>query len=117
MTFAFFVENVTELAKYHAQLLPLLGQVLTNSPPNVQETCCSALESFCESLGHNIGAYMADIMNALLGLVPTAPIAVQESIICAIGSVAHAAEQSFAPYFPNIISMFHAALGFTEEVH
>lgn len=54
-------------------------------------------------------------MERLVGLLKTAPVAVKSVVVGAIGSAAHAAKESFLPYFKPVIEVLFQFLFLTGE--
>lgn len=74
--------------------------------PVTQRSACTSLDAVLEILGDKIEAYLPLIMERLVGLLETAPIAVKSVVIGAIGSAAHASHEKFLPYFQPTMERF-----------
>lgn len=93
-----------ECASRHTVLVPTLMQLVND--PVTQRSACTSLDAVLEILGDKIEAYLPLIMERLVGLLETAPIAVKSVVIGAIGSAAHASHETFLPYFQPTMERF-----------
>lgn len=99
-----------EVSQFHGQLLPALFQVMNDSSQRVIEKSCMALEAFCENLGSGILAYLQPLMEKLVYMLQHGNLKTQETVICAIGSTAHAAGKDFQPYFAKVNEFLRSAM-------
>ncbi|XP_027206682.2 importin-4 [Penaeus vannamei] len=116
-----FAEHLQpDISKYHAELLPVLFQYLTQTcivvgsggsdPPGV-DRMFYALEVFCENLEAELLPHLPSLMERLLAVL-AAPTSVhmKELAISAIGATANAAKEHMAPYFQQIVEMLKGYL-------
>ncbi|TIB97245.1 ARM repeat-containing protein [Wallemia mellicola] len=102
-----------EAAERHGVLLPLVFNLMNDEA--TQRPACTALDALLEVLGDDINQYLPMLMERLVGLLSTAPLAVKSTVTGAIGSAAHAAKAQFVPYFTQTIQLIRPFLGLTEE--
>ncbi|BGP33234.1 hypothetical protein JCM10296v2_005028 [Rhodotorula toruloides] len=102
-----------ECAKQHALLLPLISKLM--SDPATQRPACIALDCLLEVLGSDIEPYIPSLMEALVGMLDSAPLALKSTVVGAIGSAAHASKTKFAPYFDATMQRLVQFLQLTEE--
>ncbi|GAA5927116.1 uncharacterized protein JCM15063_000459 [Sporobolomyces koalae] len=102
-----------ECAKQHAMLLPLISKLMGD--PATQRQALIALDCLLEVLGSDIEPYIPSLMDALVQLLDSAPVAIKGTVVGAIGSAAHASKTKFAPYFPAVMERLVPCLQLTEE--
>lgn len=102
-----------EAAERHGVLLPLVFNLMNDSA--TQRPACTALDALLEVLGEDINQYLPMLMERLVGLLSTAPVAVKSTVTGAIGSAAHAAKGQFVPYFAQTMQLIRPFLNLTEE--
>ncbi|GAA5895652.1 uncharacterized protein JCM6883_001576 [Sporobolomyces salmoneus] len=102
-----------ECAKQHAMLLPLISKLMGD--PATQRQALIALDCLLEVLGSDIEPYIPSLMDALVQLLDSAPLAIKGTVVGAIGSAAHASKTKFAPYFPAVMERLVPCLQLTEE--
>lgn len=102
-----------ECAKQHAMLLPLISKLMID--PATQRQACIALDCLLEVLGSDIEPYIPGLMDALVQLLDSAPLALKGTVVGAIGSAAHASKSKFAPYFDAVMQRLVQFLALTEE--
>ncbi|TIB06359.1 hypothetical protein E3P96_00536 [Wallemia ichthyophaga] len=102
-----------EAAERHGVLLPLVFNLMNDEA--TQRPACTALDALLEVLGEDINQYLPMLMERLVGLLSTAPLAVKSTVTGAIGSAAHAAKTQFVPYFAQTIQLILPFLNLTEE--
>ncbi|KAI0774802.1 ARM repeat-containing protein [Trametes elegans] len=102
-----------ECAAKHAFLVPTMMQLVND--PITQRSACTALDALLEIMHEVIDQYLNLIMERLVGLLDTAPIAVKSVVIGAIGSAAHASKDKFLPYFAPTMERFKHFLVLTGE--
>ncbi|BGP41297.1 hypothetical protein JCM10449v2_005274 [Rhodotorula kratochvilovae] len=102
-----------ECAKQHAMLLPLISKLMVD--PATQRQACIALDCLLEVLGSDIEPYIPGLMDALVQLLDSAPLALKGTVVGAIGSAAHASKAKFAPYFDAVMQRLVQFLALTEE--
>jgi len=100
-----------EICQHHATLLPALFEVMSGQNSKTTEKACMALEAFCEHLGDDITSYLHPLMEKLVQMLQHGNLKIQETVICAIGSTAHAADKKFLPYFPQVMQYLRLAMG------
>ncbi|XP_068205892.1 importin-4-like [Palaemon carinicauda] len=116
-----FAEHLQpDISKYHAELLPVLFDYLTQTcvivrsggsdPPGV-DRMFYALEMFCENLEGELLPHLPALMERLFGVLgaPTS-VHMKELAISAIGATANAAKEHMVPYFQQIIEMLKGYL-------
>ncbi|KAG7158690.1 Importin-4-like [Homarus americanus] len=116
-----FAEHLQpDISKYHAELLPVLFEYLTQTcvvvgsggsdPPGV-DRMFYALEVFCENLESELLPHLPALMERLFAVL-AAPTSVhmKELAISAIGATANAAKEHMAPYFQQIVEMLKGYL-------
>ncbi|XP_022092139.1 importin-4-like [Acanthaster planci] len=114
-----FAEHLQpDISKYHAQLLPLLFDYLSQmsaaadqSPKGVTRIYY-ALEMFCENLGsEDLLPYLPTLMERLLVTLKTSTNThIKELAISAIGATSNAAEQHMLPFFQPIMEQLRVYL-------
>ncbi|GAA5874928.1 hypothetical protein JCM1840_007153 [Sporobolomyces johnsonii] len=102
-----------ECAKQHAMLLPLISTLMGD--PATQRQALIALDCLLEVLGSDIEPYIPSLMDALVKLLDSAPLALKGTVVGAIGSAAHASKTKFAPYFQAVMERLVPFLALTEE--
>ncbi|GAA6058985.1 hypothetical protein JCM10212_001695 [Sporobolomyces blumeae] len=102
-----------ECAKQHAMLLPLISKLMGDAA--TQRQALIALDCLLEVLGSDIEPYIPSLMDALVQLLDSAPLAIKGTVVGAIGSAAHASKTKFAPYFPAVMERLVPCLQLTEE--
>ncbi|TBU45281.1 ARM repeat-containing protein [Dichomitus squalens] len=102
-----------ECAAKHAFLVPTMMQLVND--PVTQRPACTALDALLEIMHEVIDQYLNLIMERLVGLLDTAPLAVKSVVIGAIGSAAHASKEKFLPYFQPTMDRFKHFLVLTGE--
>ncbi|GAA5839614.1 hypothetical protein JCM9279_005998 [Rhodotorula babjevae] len=102
-----------ECAKQHAMLLPLISKLMVD--PATQRQACIALDCLLEVLGSDIEPYIPSLMDALVQLLDSAPLALKGTVVGAIGSAAHASKTKFAPYFDAVMQRLVQFLALTDE--
>lgn len=116
-----FAEHLQpDISKYHADLLPVLFDYLTqicvlvgkggSDPPGV-DRMFYALEVFCENLEGELLPHLPALMERLFAVL-AAPTSVhmKELAISAIGATANAAKEHMSPYFQQIVEMLKGYL-------
>ncbi|KAK7085046.1 Ran GTPase binding [Halocaridina rubra] len=116
-----FAEHLQpDISKYHAELLPVLFDYLTQTcvivgsgggdPPGV-DRIFYALEMFCENLETELLPHLPSLMERLFAVLgaPTS-VHMKELAISAIGATANAAKEHMVPYFNQIIEMLKGYL-------
>jgi hypothetical protein len=83
--------------------------------PATQRQACIALDCLLEVLGSDIEPYIPSLMDALVQLLDSAPLALKGTVVGAIGSAAHASKKQFAPYFDAVMQRLVQFLQLTEE--
>ncbi|CAO3697035.1 unnamed protein product [Umbelopsis ramanniana] len=93
-----------EVAENHSTLLPLVFNLMNDSNPEITKHSCNALDAILEGLGDDVVQYLPMLMEKLLQLLDNAPqTETKATVTAAIGSAAHAAGESFQPYFPQVM--------------
>jgi hypothetical protein len=80
-----------------------------------QRSACTALDALLEILHDVIDQYLHLIMERLVVLLETAPLAVKAVVTGAIGSAAHASKEKFLPYFQPTVNRLQHFLVLTGE--
>lgn len=83
------------------------------SDPPTQKNACACLDSYLEILGEDIAQYLTLLMERLLVLLESGPVAVKVTVTGAIGSAAHASKEGFRPYFEQTIKRLVPFLSLT----
>lgn len=83
--------------------------------PATQRQALIALDCLLEVLGSDIEPYIPSLMDALVQLLDSAPLAIKGTVVGAIGSAAHASKTKFAPYFPAVMERLVPCLQLIEE--
>jgi hypothetical protein len=97
-------ELPAEISEHHKALLPLVFNLMNDTNPEVTKHACNALDAILESLGDEVLQYLPMLMEKLLFLLDNAPqTETKATVMAAIGSAAHAAGESFEPYFSNVM--------------
>ncbi|KAJ7623266.1 armadillo-type protein [Roridomyces roridus] len=102
-----------ECVSRHEILVPGIMALINDQ--ETQRSACTALDALLEILHDHIGIYLPAIMERLNALLASAPIAVKSVVIGAIGSAAHAAKESFLPYFQPTMEHLQHFLGLSNE--
>ncbi|KAI8388178.1 armadillo-type protein [Radiomyces spectabilis] len=97
-------ELATEISEHHQVLLPLVFNLMNDTNPEVTKHACNALDAILEGLGNEVLQYLPMLMEKLLYLLDNASqTETKATVMAAIGSAAHAAGESFQPYFGQIL--------------
>ncbi|XP_069944549.1 importin-4-like isoform X2 [Cherax quadricarinatus] len=116
-----FAEHLQpDISKYHAELLPVLFDYLTQTcvvvgsggsdPPGV-DRMFYALEVFCENLESELLPHLPALMERLFAvLAARTSVHMKELAISAIGATANAAKEHMSPYFQQIVEMLKGYL-------
>ncbi|XP_033626576.1 importin-4-like isoform X1 [Asterias rubens] len=114
-----FAEHLQpDISKYHAELLPLLFDYLSQvsatadqSPKGVTRIYY-ALEMFCENLGSDeLLPYLPTLMERLLVTLQTSSVIhIKELAISAIGATSNAAKEHMLPFFQPIMEQLRIYL-------
>ncbi|KAI8331553.1 armadillo-type protein [Chlamydoabsidia padenii] len=93
-----------EISEHHQVLLPLVFNLMNDTNPEVTKHACNALDAILEGLGSDVIQYLPMLMEKLLFLLDTAnQTETKATVMAAIGSGAHAAGESFQPYFGQVL--------------
>ncbi|XP_038069954.1 importin-4-like isoform X2 [Patiria miniata] len=107
-----FAEHLQpDISKYHAQLLPLLFDYLSQASAAAEQSpkgvtrIYYALEMFCENLSsEDLLPYLPTLMERLLVTLKTSTnVHIKELAISAIGATSNAAEKHMLPFFQPIM--------------
>lgn len=115
-------ELPTEIAEQHAQLLPLVFDLMHSQGDKVGKSATSALEALLEGLEkEDILEYLPRLMSSFFAILHgnSVDIEVKTTVVAAIGSAAHSAQEAFVPYFSdtmNLLAPFLALKDTTEEM-
>ncbi|CAO3665897.1 unnamed protein product [Rhizopus microsporus] len=97
-------EMPAEISESHQVLLPLVFNLMNDTNPEVTRHACNALDAILDSLGDEVLQYLPMLMEKLLFLLDHAPqVETKATVMGAIGSAAHAAGESFEPYFAQVM--------------
>lgn len=98
-------ELEAEVGQYHAQILPLLFQLMNEgTSQQVLTHATNALDSILESLEEEqLLPYLPSLMEKLVFLLNAPTPDLKATVVSAIGSAAHSAGDKFVPYFPVTI--------------
>ncbi|KAG1472937.1 hypothetical protein G6F56_001242 [Rhizopus delemar] len=97
-------ELPAEISESHQILLPLVFNLMNDTNPEVTRHACNALDAILESLDDQVLQYLPMLMEKLLFLLDNAPqVETKATVMGAIGSAAHAAGESFEPYFAQVM--------------
>ncbi|KAG1647193.1 hypothetical protein G6F44_000087 [Rhizopus delemar] len=108
-------EMPAEISESHQVLLPLVFNLMNDTNPEVTRHACNALDAILDSLGDEVLQYLPMLMEKLLFLLDNAPqVETKATVMGAIGSAAHAAGESFEPYFAQIMPRIRHLMTLTE---
>ncbi|KAI9302006.1 armadillo-type protein [Cunninghamella echinulata] len=97
-------ELASEISEHHQVLLPLVFNLMNDTNPEVTKHACNALDAILEGLGSDVLQYLPMLMEKLLYLLDNASqTETKATVMAAIGSAAHAAGESFQPYFGEVL--------------
>lgn len=101
-------ELSSEVAEYHAKLLPLVFDLMHSQGVKVGKSAASALDVLLEGLEKDdILLYLPRLMSAFLALLQgnDVDIGVKTTVVAAIGSAAHSSKEAFVPYFEDTMRL------------
>ena len=85
-----------EISVYHGTILPLVFDLLGDSNERIRKVALETLDTLLEHMGENIKPYLPTLMEKLVLLLDSVDTEVKITIVSAIGSAAHAAEEVWA---------------------
>ncbi|CCG82267.1 Karyopherin Kap123 [Taphrina deformans PYCC 5710] len=109
-------ELPTEIAEHHKQLLPLVFNLMHSQGDKVGKSATNALEALLEGLEkEDILTYLPRLMSAFFAILHgnEGDLEVRTTVVAAIGSAAHSAEEAFAPYFEDTMTLLLPCLNLT----
>lgn len=115
-------ELPTEVAEHHAKLLPLVFDLMHSQGEKVGKSATTALEALLEGLEkEDILGYLPRLMSAFFAILhgSSVDVEVKTTVVAAIGSAAHSAENAFIPYFTdtmNLLAPYLSLKDTTEEM-
>lgn len=115
-------ELPSEIAEQHAQLLPLVFNLMHSQGEKVGKSATNALEALLEGLEkEDILTYLPQLMSSFFAILHGngVDLEVRTTVVAAIGSAAHSAEEAFVPYFSDTMSLLAPYLALrdtTEEM-
>eukprot|EP00771_Trimastix_marina_P003957 gnl/Trimastix_PCT/676.p1 GENE.gnl/Trimastix_PCT/676~~gnl/Trimastix_PCT/676.p1 ORF type:complete len:1087 (+),score=395.79 gnl/Trimastix_PCT/676:74-3334(+) len=100
---------------FHAEVIPALTRAMGDQFPLTMEHAATSSINFTEAAkSETIAPYVGGLLQALLALLRTNIVRVQEQAITAISSLADTAGSRFAPYYnelmPLLLNIVHNAL-------
>ncbi|CAO3681569.1 unnamed protein product [Rhizopus stolonifer] len=108
-------ELPAEISESHQILLPLVFNLMNDTNPEVTRHACNALDAILDSLDDQVLQYLPMLMEKLLFLLDNAPqVETKATVMGAIGSAAHAAGESFEPYFAQVMPRIRHLMTLTE---
>ncbi|XP_064467073.1 importin-4-like [Ornithodoros turicata] len=101
-----------DIGKYASDVLPMLFNYLSETaehlklkgknPPSLSKTFY-ALETFCETLEHDLVPYLPSLMEQLFAFLDSPTHRAKELAVSAIGAAANATKEAMLPYFAQIL--------------
>lgn len=101
-------ELPSEVAEHHGKLLPLVFDLMHSQGKQVGKSATNALEALLEGLDkEDVLIYLPRLMSAFLAILnsDSEDIETRTTVVAAIGSAAHSAQEAFGPYFPQTIDL------------
>ncbi|EMR09486.1 hypothetical protein PNEG_02074 [Pneumocystis murina B123] len=97
-----------ETSERHAELMPILLELILDSHEETKKSALNTLDALLESLDSNsISNYFSCIMERLLGLFQSnSTLEIKSTVVAAIGSAVYSAKDQFSPYFERTIECF-----------
>ncbi|KAI8097132.1 armadillo-type protein [Halteromyces radiatus] len=106
----------SEISEHHQVLLPLVFNLMSDTNPEVTKHACNALDAILEGLGSDVLQYLPQLMEKLLFLLDNASqTETKATVMAAIGSAAHAAGESFQPYFGEVLPRIRHLMSLKEN--
>ncbi|KAL2315583.1 putative importin subunit beta-4 [Schizosaccharomyces pombe] len=111
------VEIPTEVSKHHAQLLPLVFELMSTQGVKVGKSACNCIDALLEGLDKSeISGYLPMLMERLVGLLEFSDTPdIKSCVAAAIGSAAFAAQDDFIPYFERTMASLSQCLHTTDD--
>lgn len=101
--FIFKLDEIEEIGDYHENILPLISNLMNGYDPIMHYHAIAALDAIVESLDERILPYLPSLMGRLISFLETGERKLKVIATACIGSAAHAAGNSFSPYFSDVV--------------
>ncbi|EPY53488.1 karyopherin Kap123 [Schizosaccharomyces cryophilus OY26] len=111
------VEIPMEVSKHHAQLLPLVFELMSTQGVKVGKSACNCIDALLEGLDRSeISGYLPMLMERLVSLLDSNVTPdIKSCVAAAIGSAAFAAQEDFLPYFERTMASLSNCLHTSDD--
>lgn len=105
-----------EILTYNKMVLPVIVESLSDTETKVQATTCYVLEMFCENLQPNtLAPFLEMLLGKITALFGSPSRATRELALSALAATAVAAEEKFAEYSDQIVTILNEVLFLESE--